>query len=249
MPLSYQGTIGYFSILTHLIVHGIPPKQWLNLRKIVLNEDRVSRLRPACHARGLIDFCKSNSALRIEHRIGLLDNLLPLVSEPGIDDPDILGRTCVDVIVPWIENTLSLASYGMPIDAYQLVIDGSTQETVHAFEILKRAAAMQEAMLAQAQRSGVQPTSWLHDPQKHCTFPLPWHLPVGLPNAVRDIMAGTSNIQFTGPVGELWDPDLMYLKRKDWTIADWRKEWKEEIWYDCVKTSFYVDTQTWYMQE
>lgn len=232
-------------MLTYLVVHSLPPKQWLNLRKIILYEDRKSLLRPACHARGLIGFCKSNSSLRVEHNIGLLSNLLPESTDLGIDDRFILGSTCLGVTVPWIEEALSLAASGITTNAYRLIIDGSTTKAVQTFRLLKYAAAMQEAMLTQAERNNLQPTPWVRSGYGQVTS-LPWHLPAGFPNVIRAIMNGTSNIQFTGPVGDLWDSDLMFFESQDWTIADWRNEWKEKIVLCGPETTFYEDTQKWY---
>ena len=209
----------------------------------------MSILRPACHMRGLIAFCKSNPALRIEHKIGLLKNLLPETTEFGVDDDPylfIMGYTCLLPFVPWINETMTLITKGVSIDAYQLIIDGSTREAVHAFEIMKHAAAMQEAMLTQAKRDGVQPTPWVRDPRAYRTVSLPWQLPAGFSDAVRGIMDGTSNIRFTGPVGEMWDADVMFFERKDWTEAEWREEWSEKVELNAPETTFFKDIKGQY---
>lgn len=205
----------------------------------------MSMIRPACHARGLISFCKSNPALRIEHNIGLLRNLLPRAADWGIDDHSILGSNCLEAMVPWIEGTSSLAASGMPLNAYRLIIDGSTTEAAQAFRIMKYAAAMQEAMLTQAERNSMQPTSWVRLPYGE-SISLPWHLPTGFPNAIRGIMNGTSNIRFTGPVGDPWDTDHMFLERKDWTEEEWHNEWEEKIGFSAVDSTFYKDVKAWY---
>jgi len=181
----------------------------------------------------------------VEHNIGLLSNLLPESTDLGIDDRFILGSTCLGVTVPWIEEALSLAASGITTNAYRLIIDGSTTKAVQTFRLLKYAAAMQEAMLTQAERNNLQPTPWVRSGYGQVTS-LPWHLPAGFPNVIRAIMNGTSNIQFTGPVGDLWDSDLMFFESQDWTIADWRNEWKEKIVLCGPETTFYEDTQKWY---
>ena len=141
---------------------------------------------------------------------------------------------------------MSLPTYGMPAGAYQLIIDGSTNEAAQAFDTIKYAAALQEAMLEQARQNGVQPTSWLQENGRYDTFPLPWHLPAGLPETVREMVNGTSNIRFTGPVGDLWDADLMSLKVKDWSQRDWRIEWDDEVLIRSIETSMYADMWAWY---
>ncbi|KAI4701489.1 hypothetical protein J4E81_003229 [Alternaria sp. BMP 2799] len=247
-PEVYHSSVSKFRCYFAAAAVAIDYQQLLHLREIVLIEDRMSMLRPACHMRGLIAFCKSNPALRIEHKIGLLKNLLPEITPWGIDDGDpyIMGYTCLNAFVPWIDETTSLFTNGMPVNAYQLIIDGSTREAIHAFEIMKYAAAMQEAMLTQAKRNGVEPTPWIRDPNARHTVSLAWQLPAGFSQAVRGIVDGTSNIRFTGPVGEVWDADVMFFERKDWTEAEWRKEWSEKVELNCPETDFFKDVKAQY---
>ncbi|KAI4946872.1 hypothetical protein J4E91_007044 [Alternaria rosae] len=119
----------------------------------------------------------------------------------------------------------------MPPNAFQLIIDGSTKEAIHSFELIKYAAAIQEAMLMQAQLNGVQPTTWLQDPRTYDRFPLPWHLPADFPETVRS---------------SLWDPDTMFVERKDWVETDWLKEWDDKIGLGAVDSTFYQDVKAWY---
>jgi len=174
-----------------------------------------------------------------------LSNLLPESTELRNSDRFILGSTCLGVTVPWIEEALALAASGITTNAYRLMIGGSTTEAVQAFRLLKHAAAMQDAMLTHAERNNVQPTSWVRSGYAQ-VISLPWHLPAGFPDVIRAIMTGTSNIQFTGPVGDLWDSDLMFLESQDWTIADWQNEWKEKIVLCGPETTFYKDKEMWY---
>ena len=206
----------------------------------------MSLLRPACHVRGLRPFCKSNPALRVERHIALLSNVLPQEYYLGSINPYILGSNCVFPFILWIGETLSLSTYSMPPNAFQLIIDGSTKEAIHSFELIKYAAAIQEAMLMQAQLNGMQPTTWLQDPRTYDRFPLPWHLPADFPETVRSIMNDTSNIRFMGPVGSLWDPDTMFVERKDWVETDRLKEWDDKIGLGAVDSTFYQDVKAWY---
>jgi hypothetical protein len=43
------------------------------------------------------------------------------------------------------------------------------------------------------------------------------------------MIQGTSFVGLDGPVGELWDEDVLFYSTKDWTLAEWRKEWSETI--------------------
>ncbi|KAH9237189.1 hypothetical protein K456DRAFT_1943699 [Colletotrichum gloeosporioides 23] len=57
-------------------LQSLPIKGRLQLRNIVLNEDRESVALPESHGQGLIQFCKENVALRIERRVDLWRNIL-----------------------------------------------------------------------------------------------------------------------------------------------------------------------------
>jgi hypothetical protein len=46
---------------------------------------------------------------------------------------------------------------------------------------------------------------------------------------IRDMIQGTSFVGLDGPVGELWDEDVLSYSTKDWTLAEWRKEWGETV--------------------
>jgi hypothetical protein len=59
----------------------------------------------------------------------------------------ITGSEMLNAIVSWIKETLNLPAHGMPMNAFHLFIDGSSRESVEVWEILKNAAAMQDAML------------------------------------------------------------------------------------------------------
>lgn len=57
-------------------LQSLPVKGRMQLRSIVLNEDRESIALPESHGQGLIPFCKENAALRIERRVDLWRNIL-----------------------------------------------------------------------------------------------------------------------------------------------------------------------------
>jgi hypothetical protein len=129
-------------------VHVLTEKQLHNICRVILDEDFKSTPRSVCHMRGLIPYCQQNPELSIERHIGLT-NLLPAgnMKESGGNRTFITGSEMLNAIVPWIKETLNLPAHGMPINAFHLFIDGSSRESVEVWEILKNAAAMQDAML------------------------------------------------------------------------------------------------------
>jgi hypothetical protein len=130
----------------------------------------------------------------------------------------VTGSEMLNAIVSWIKETLNLPAHGMPMNAFHLFIDGSSRESVEVWEILKNAAAMQDAMLKQCRIQGTRPTLKLFEDHYSGRIPLPWYLPTGFSQAIREVVHATSNIHFTGVVGELWDQDMFFFERRDWTL-------------------------------
>jgi hypothetical protein len=161
----------------------------------------------------------------------------------------IAGSEMLHAIVPWIEETLNLPAYGMSADAFELFIDGSSQESVEAWELLKYAAAMQEVMLEQSQINGPRPTLMLSLAHYSGRILLPWHLPTGFSRAIRNAIQGTSNIHFTGEPGELWDQDVFFFERRDWTLDQWWLKWKDEICIKGIHTDFWMRFNSRYQIE
>jgi hypothetical protein len=82
--------------------------------------DFKSTPRSVGHMRGLIPFCQQNPALFVERHISLLTNLLP-AGRPGRSGGSrngIIGCGVPDAMVPWIEETLKLPTYGMQPGAF-----------------------------------------------------------------------------------------------------------------------------------
>ncbi|KAI4658981.1 uncharacterized protein J4E79_006741 [Alternaria viburni] len=222
-------------------MYQFPPKRLRNLRKLVLHEDFKSMPRSVCHVRGLIPLCQANSKLRIERHIDLLANLLPLGHPDSLyaGYDSIAGSDVLDATIPWLMEVYLLHTHGMPAGSFRLVIDGHSRESLEAWNILKYAAAMQEAMLEQCRVKNTDPTSRLFDRRFLCRVGLPWHLPDGFSDTIRAVIDGTINITFTGDVGEMWDQDTFFFKRRDWTVNEWEEEWKDEVWIKEISTDYW----------
>ena len=128
----------------------IPTHQRLNMRKVVINEDRPAVGLAMCHAIGLIPFCQENTELHIEHRWNLWTTLLlgmsgRSTSELAIgfetsaetiqdweDDPDrtrwpfddIERDNFASTFSAWTMNILDIVKSGMPLRSYSVVIEG-----------------------------------------------------------------------------------------------------------------------------
>ena len=185
--------------------------------------------------------CQANSNLRVERHIDLLANLLPLGHPYNFHAGHdwIGGSEVLDAIIPWLTEVHLLHVRGMPKSSFRLVVNGASPESHQAWGIIKFAAAMQAAMLEQCRVHGTRPTSRLFDRRFVGRIPLPWHLPEGFYQTVRDVIDGTSNISFIGEVGEQWDQEAFFLPRKDWTLDQWAEEWKLEVRHKSIPTSFW----------
>jgi len=192
--------------------------------------------------------CQANPQLRIERHINLLANLLPT------GHPDrhcggasaIAGFQIIDAVVPWFSEILLLRAHGMPEGSFRLFIDGHSRESLEAWDILKYAAAMQEAMLKQCRVNNTCPTSRLFDRRFLCRIRLPWHLPDGFSDIIRAVISGTINITFTGEVGEVWDQDAFFFKRRTWTVDEWAQEWRDEVQTKGIQTDYWKRTNARY---
>ena len=216
------------------------------MRTIFIDEEFKAVSRPVSHARGFIPFCLEHPKLHIVRHIGIVRNLLPARIVQRIDTRDtvIMGRHCLDVMVPWIEETLFLASHGMPVHSFQLRIDGRGTEAAEAWKLLKYVAATQEALLRQRKASGgpLEPRpAPLH--YADCLLGV-WSLPAGFARMIRDIAERKSMVYYDGEVGKLWDEEEFFQQREDWTDDDWEEDWKvkvtftEAITTDCWPSIF-----------
>jgi len=206
-------------------------RQRENMRTIVLNEDFRAVSRPESHGRSFIPYCLECPKLRIVRRIGIMNNLLPACSYQLANPYDgfILPSDLLTVLVSWIEEATSLASHGMPAHSFQLVIDGHSEESMVGWNLLKYAAATQEALLRQCRANGKQPRARPAPIDYDCAFTGPWSLPAGFAQMIRDIADGKSTVQYDGDVGELWDPEEFYLGREAWTELEWEVEWEGQM--------------------
>lgn len=224
----------------------MPAERMRNLRTIVLNEDFKAVSRPELHARGLIPFCIQNPHLRIERRIGLFTNLLPQGfycshgSNTGF--PWLLTGMCFRVMIPWIEEALALSSLGMPIHSFTLVIDGSTEEASKIWNLLKYAAATQEAQLEQRRLNGASTPSR----PLVLEYNSSWDLPADFAKTIRDIVEGTSVVRFDGDVGELWDAEVFFHERRNWGQEQWDRAWFHEVTCHEIRTEFFQHAKSRY---
>lgn len=245
-----------------MIVNGLPAYKRRYFRRIELHEDSKSVSRPEYHARGLIPFCLANPQLRIERRVGLLSNMMPMTSqhvdrraEPphGWNDGVvwIMVEESLVAIWKWIDEALHLKDHGMPLQCFKLTIDGSDRESQEVWDLIKHVAMLKEAMNAWGSYREKSPEPALYDPfTSSFSWPLPWHVPSHFPQTFREIMLGQNSIvRFPGTDTAPWDAQAFFEARKNWEEWDWRMEWRENVQVTGISTTFYRDLRARYRIE
>ncbi|KAF1958236.1 hypothetical protein CC80DRAFT_490842 [Byssothecium circinans] len=243
-----QGAKWFFSATAVAInfLQRLPPSQRSKIRRIVLNEDFKSVSNPACHVRGLIPFYQENNKLRIERRIGICENLLPL-GWFGIDrregaryKGEYRALDILTTIVPWFEEASTLLACGLPSHVYTLIVDGRTPEGIQSWTLMKYVAGLHDAMV-ECYRLCNKPLPLLTEEEDYgyIDLLLPCYLPPSFVRTVHNIIDGTSSVHIDGFVGEKYDVDVLVQDRLAWTERDWRMEWHTEVLQKYYLTDFW----------
>ncbi len=193
------------------------------VRRVVLHEDRPSVGFPESHVLGLIPFCVQSPQLHIERRVNIWRVLLSPHSCQGTClhaianhivsisenvekfSSKICDRGCIALISEsccrWITEASGLSAKGMPAHSFSLVLDGdpAPDKSSELFERMKEAVAWQ---VAQAQAYPDQSPSLGFIATRSA-----WIYRCGVfPQAINDIVNGTSFISCNFPTGTLHDP-------------------------------------------
>ena len=206
----------------------------LQIRKVILEEDRPSIACPECHAFGLIPFCLENPQLHVERRLNLWRNVLPTgsieisrmvypesESESSDEDTEIDDRIHSSDIGyafgPWIEEALALPEAGMPFHSFSLVFDGNPNpdQSSEVFDMVKHNAAYQVAADEWFMQNSMEPTVRERKSNGHWRFE-------AFPQAIKDMIEGKSFIRCNFPLGNALDVKSILDKNEGYDLADWR---------------------------
>ena len=214
------------------------PSTRLQIRNIVLEEDRPSVAFPECHALGLIPFCLENPRLYIERRLNLWRTVLASARQQSLFDMVHGGRStnpnrvADDYLIPqeicegfhlWISEALALPKAGMPIKSFSLVFDGDPipERSSEIFECLKEGAARQ---IARDQLSEQYRTLSLKEKQrKH-----PWFMLETFPEVIQDIIENRSFIRCNFPLGCSLDVKVKSVLEKSRNLSS--RDWWRWFW-------------------
>ena len=151
----------------------------------------------------------------------------------------ISGDDALMVFATWIGELVKLQSQGLATDRFSVTLEGKCARSLEVWDKLKQAAGLQEAMMKIFhERSLVLPPLRAH-PRAQGTprpryFPLPCHLPLSFPKAIKDILQGSSIIQFDGDPGYVWELGELVEERYDWSLQAWKEEWDRVVGQDFL---------------
>ncbi|KAI4934556.1 hypothetical protein J4E85_002414 [Alternaria conjuncta] len=173
-------------------LEGLSPNISRNLRKIVLQEDRVSVSRPKTHAQAFIPMCIENPALRVERRVDVWYAEFAHQSEYFHDDTSGIILS----IAMWINEVKTLYQLGMPVGCFSLVLHGpSKRASQQLCDAVVRAAIWQDGAFEIARREQ-RLYDWQNDDGIAEDFV----------DLIKEMLRGEISARFDGAdMGEIWD--------------------------------------------
>ncbi|KAJ4142818.1 hypothetical protein NW754_010257 [Fusarium falciforme] len=206
----------------------------LQLRKMVLREDRAAIAQQERHARGLIPFCKENPRLRIERRVDVLNAIfqkseLSLMSSVPIssrDEPNIRyelsSHWITETVANWLLEGLATVDAGMPADAFTLVLDSgpATDLCSDVFHnVVHRRLAWQTALERCYSQGILAPPSPDNPEYTYC------NVSQDLWQALDHLTNQTSVLRCNFNPGRPWNVDKIFNECSTWDIHKWRLSW------------------------
>jgi hypothetical protein len=135
-------------------VKRLPVQKLRHIQHIIIEEDSFSVNDPACHARGLVEICKGHPQLYVEIYISFLTTVLPGGAVDILDWASDFrcAMNSLETMVVWIQEARDLFKSEMPDGRFKLVVNGTAEESVKCWKLLKQAATLQDAMLKWAHK-------------------------------------------------------------------------------------------------
>jgi hypothetical protein len=224
-PIKY-----YFSATTAALVflRSIDKNAQSHLRTIVIHENCPSVAFPATHPQGLIPYCRDNPNLHVDHRVSvwrallldynnILAHNLPRRSNHGRRPPRSTVLSAATLAISWIGEARLLEKSGMPKSSYNLIFEGSARVKQQIWDYLKGAAAAQDASWELVRRGEISLTNPLTlnlgRPRLHTADELP--------QAIREMIKGTSCIRIDAYKGHVWDVDEVIATEPEIQTQNW----------------------------
>ncbi|KAF4868644.1 hypothetical protein CGCSCA1_v012163 [Colletotrichum siamense] len=227
----------------------------LNIRKILLKEERLAVAFSECHGLGLIPFCQENPQLRVERRVNMWRTILPvtykdlyvigMALKPSTEETSTQKDWSSQVAI-WAQEALELEHAGMPPGSFTLTIDGDSSCAEIFREVVQRDAVWQQAVDICFERGILPPLRWdvrrrdardhkrthfglREDPEQPGSSDNSWYVREGFPQAIHAIVAGTSVVKCNFWVGDAWDVEQLVEENKGWTMLQWKTGWHSQF--------------------
>jgi hypothetical protein len=205
------------------------PHQRSVMRRVILQERRMSVSNPEAHMLGFSDICCENPSIRVVRHVRLWSSTKPFgwfgVFAAGSHNAQTaLSDAPIYALINWIHAEMNSRSH-LPGKPFTLVIE---EFAPYAWEVVKQAVLLQAVMTASYQRLHLDAPQRLHrfDFLRH-----PWALPCHYPNtfavAMKKFLEHKWNfITFDGVEEAIWDYNHILQAHSSWSPEICYAEWK-----------------------
>jgi hypothetical protein len=195
---------------------------------------------PSRHALGLIPFCKENVRLKVDLRVGMLNNMFQRAYLGGHLIIDCfqdyashdLGEQVFEFAIKnifgevkeWLNEALCLIDAGMPVSSFTLTLDGENAmdlcSDIFQRNVLEKLAMQQALETVYPRRPGKLRLNW---------FSGEWKTPtVGIEHLVNQ----TSFLRSNFHPGIMRNVDKIVADRLDYDEEKWKEDLTPSPWYD-----------------
>jgi hypothetical protein len=207
----------------------LPKHRCLQIRNIIINEDRLAVGCPEGHVLGLIPFCRENPRLRVEQRVNLWRNPLLRMEIPRIGGAIKLAElghdneydhqlglyTVSSALASWGFHVMEVMGEGMPAGTFSFVLDGDPDLNLSSdlFDTLVHPTVAWLKAYAECSSQGL--------------FPQPYRDIFYIPTAtylqgIEPLLGGASFLKTNFNVGQPWDYKKLVETNQDLPFSAWR---------------------------
>ncbi|KAJ4311058.1 hypothetical protein N0V84_010636 [Fusarium piperis] len=220
----------------------LPEPQRLQIRNMIINEDRLAVGRSEGHILGLIPFCRENPRLRVEQRVNLWRNLTLRLEMPSTheaiklaedDDDDRIARAntiCFyrlhAALASWGLHVMEVVGEGMPAGTFSFVLDGDPDLHLSSdlFDRLVHPTVAWLKAYTECSSRGLSPQPY----QDLFYFPTAAYL-----KGIEPLLGGASFLRSNFNLGQPWDYDKLVDTHQGLPFSTWKdKFYKVDALFD-----------------
>jgi hypothetical protein len=208
-------------------LESVPQTVRIQLRHIVLLEDRVTGANSPSHAQGLLSFYRANPRLRIQRVVNVWT--VGITPETIFPIEPLRISAITKSLGCWILEALRLEEQGIPEGSFQLILDGNPllDITSEAFRLMMRGTALYNA-LDELFNGQILPRPGLLHSSRSRAFASHY---ASLHGALQKLQNNqcASWIHCNFEVGAMPDSQSLVKERSGWSVEDWEHEWNEHM--------------------